>query len=52
MDVPPALFTHESTEYYTPQYILDVVIACMGATDPGLYTRQKPGRHLFIPNRD
>jgi hypothetical protein len=33
MDVPPALFTHESTEHYTPQYILNVVIACMGAID-------------------
>jgi hypothetical protein len=31
--VPPALLSHESTEHYTPQYVLDAVIACMGAID-------------------
>jgi hypothetical protein len=31
--VPPALLSHESTEHYTPQYILDAVIECMGAID-------------------
>jgi hypothetical protein len=31
--VPPALLSHESTKYYTPQCILDAVIACMGAID-------------------
>jgi hypothetical protein len=33
MTVPLALLSHESTEHYTPQYILDAVIACMGAID-------------------
>jgi hypothetical protein len=33
MTVPPALLSHESTEHYTPQYILDAVIACLGAID-------------------
>ena len=33
MVVPSALLSHESTEHYTPQYILDAVIACMGAID-------------------
>ena len=33
MTVPPALLSHESTEHYTPQYILAAVIACMGAID-------------------
>ena len=33
MTVPQALLSHESTEHYTPQYILDAVIACMGAID-------------------
>ena len=33
MTVPPALLSHASTEHYTPQYILDAVIACMGAID-------------------
>ena len=33
MVVPPALLSHESTEHYTPKYILDAVIACMGAID-------------------
>ena len=33
MTVPSALLSHESTEHYTPQYILDAVIACMGAID-------------------
>jgi len=32
--VPSALLSHESTEHYTPQYILDAVITCMGAIDP------------------
>jgi hypothetical protein len=31
--VPPALLSHESTEHYTPQYILDAVIACMDTID-------------------
>jgi len=31
--VPPALLSHESTEHYAPQYILDVVITCTGAID-------------------
>jgi len=34
MTVPSSLLSHESTEHYTPQYILDAVIACMGAIDP------------------
>ncbi len=33
MTVPQALLSHESTEHYTPQYILDAVIACMGVID-------------------
>lgn len=33
MTVPQALLSHASTEHYTPQYILDAVIACMGAID-------------------
>ena len=33
MTVPPALLSHESTEHYTPKYILDAVLACMGAID-------------------
>jgi hypothetical protein len=33
MTVPPALLSHESTEHYTSQYILDAVIAYMGAID-------------------
>ena len=33
MTVPPVLLSHESTEHYTPQYILDAVIACMGTID-------------------
>ena len=33
MTVPPALLFHESTEHYTPQYILDAAIPCMGAID-------------------
>ena len=33
MTVPPALLSHESTEHYTPQYINDAVIVCMGAID-------------------
>jgi hypothetical protein len=31
--VPPALLSHESTEHYTPKYILDAVISCMGVID-------------------
>ena len=31
--VAPVLLSHESTEHYTPQYVLDAVIACMGAID-------------------
>ena len=33
MTVPPVLLSHESMEHYTPQYILDAVIACLGAID-------------------
>jgi hypothetical protein len=33
MTIPPALLSHDITEHYTPQYILDAVIACMGAID-------------------
>lgn len=33
MTVPPALLSHESTEHYTPQYILDAVIACLDKID-------------------
>jgi hypothetical protein len=33
MTVIPALLSHESMEHYTPQYILEAVIACMGAID-------------------
>jgi hypothetical protein len=33
MTVPSALLSHASTEHYTPQYILDAVIACMGTID-------------------
>ena len=33
MVVPPALLSHENTEHYTLQYILNAVIACMGAID-------------------
>ncbi|MDO9036569.1 MAG: hypothetical protein Q7U51_15395 [Methanoregula sp.] len=44
MAVPPALLSHESTEHYTPQYILDAVIACMGAIvlDPCSNSREIP----------
>jgi hypothetical protein len=34
--VPPALLSHESTEHYTPQYVLDAVIACMGEKYPNV----------------
>jgi len=42
--VPSALLSHESTEHYTPQYILDAVIACMGAIDldPASNSREIP----------
>jgi hypothetical protein len=33
LTVPRALLSHESTEHYTPLYILDAVITCMGAID-------------------
>ena len=33
MTVPAALLLHESNEHYTPKYILDAVIACLGAID-------------------
>jgi len=33
MTVPPALLLHKSIEHHTPHYILDAVIACMGAID-------------------
>ena len=44
MVVPPALLSHASTEHYTPQYILDAVIACMGAIDldPASNSREIP----------
>jgi hypothetical protein len=44
MTVPPALLSHASTEHYTPQYILDAVIACMGAIDldPASNSREIP----------
>jgi len=42
MTVPPALLSHESTEHYTPQYILDAVIACMGAIDLCSNSREIP----------
>ena len=45
MVVPPALLSHESTEHYTPQYILDAVIVCMGAIYPGLCSNSQE-----IPN--
>ena len=31
--VPPDLLSHESTDHYTPQYLFDAVIACMGVID-------------------
>lgn len=31
--VPLDLLSHESTEHYTPQYLFNAVIACMGAID-------------------
>ena len=44
MTVPPALLSHESTEHYTPQYILDAVITCLGAIDldPASNSREIP----------
>ncbi|MDO9036678.1 MAG: hypothetical protein Q7U51_15960 [Methanoregula sp.] len=45
MTVLPALLSHESTEHYTPQYILDAVIACMGAIDLDPYSNSRQ-----IPN--
>ena len=33
MTVPAALLSHASNEHYTPQYILEAVIACMEAID-------------------
>jgi len=44
MTVPPALLSHVSTEHYTPQYILDAVIACLGAIDldPASNSREIP----------
>ena len=33
MTVPSALLSHASTEHYTPQYVLDAAIVCMGAID-------------------
>ena len=33
MVVPPALLSHESTEHYIPQYILEAVIVYMGEID-------------------
>ena len=48
MTVPPALLSHDSTEHYTHQYILDAVIACMGAIDldprPATATRSRTCR--------
>jgi ParB family chromosome partitioning protein len=31
--VPSALLSHASTEHYTPQYVLDAAIVCMGEID-------------------
>jgi ParB family chromosome partitioning protein len=44
MAVPSALLLHRTTEHYTPQYILDSVIACMGAInlDPCSNSREIP----------
>ena len=44
MTVPPALLSYESTDYYTPHYILDAVITCMGAIDidPASNSREIP----------
>lgn len=44
MTVPPALLSHERTEHYTPQFILDAVIACLGAIDldPASNSREIP----------
>ena len=54
MTVPPALLSHESTEHYTPQYILDAVIISMGAIDldPASNSREIPNvpatRHFTV----
>ncbi len=56
MVVPPALLSHESTEHYTLQYILDAVIACMGEIDldPCSSSREIPNvpaaRHYTAQN--
>ena len=43
-DGPASSLSHESTEHYTPQYILDAVIACLGAIDldPASNSREIP----------
>jgi hypothetical protein len=56
MVVPPALLSHENTEHYTPQYILNAVITCMGAIDldPCSNSREIPNvlaaRHYTAQN--
>ncbi len=44
MTVPPALLSHESINYYTPPYIPDAVIACIGTIDfdPASNSREIP----------
>jgi len=47
--VPPALLSHESTEHYTPKYILDAGIACIGAINLDLCNKQKHvGIFIFL----
>lgn len=54
MTVPLALLSHASTEHYTPPFILDAVIACMGAIDldPASNSKEIPNvpaaRHYTI----
>jgi hypothetical protein len=57
MVVPPALLSHDSTDHYTPQYILNTIIACVGAIDPGPCSNSKEipnmpaARPLYHPGR-
>ena len=56
MMVPPALYSHDSTEHYTRPYILDAVIACMGTIvlDPASNRPEIPNvpaaRHFTYQN--